>query len=164
MQGNFLGIGDFMNFNKTVYIHYGSKCFHKKVNFPIKNRSFGIKPMGGLWASRESSSFGWKEWCHDNNWECDMSLYFKFVLQDESRKYIISCLDDIIRLPLCDNLQCRWYCIDFEKCLEMGIDAIELCWYGEEYRDTAKDNLYMALYGWDCDSMIVLNPDSVVQI
>lgn len=52
--------------------------------------------------------------------------------------------------------------IDFEKCLRIGIDAIELCWYGEEFEKVASDDLYFELYGWDCDSIVVLNPDAVI--
>lgn len=54
------------------------------------------------------------------------------------------------------------YCIDFEKCLRLGIDAIELCWYGDEYKDLVNGDLYFELYGWDCDSMVVLNPEAIV--
>lgn len=55
------------------------------------------------------------------------------------------------------------YLIDFEKCLRIGIDAIELCWYGEEFEKVASGDLYFELYGWDCDSIVVLNPDAVIQ-
>lgn len=52
----------------------------------------------------------------------------------------------------------------FVECLRRGIDAVELCWYGEEYQDQRADDLYLALYGWDCDSIVVLNPNAVIQI
>lgn len=52
--------------------------------------------------------------------------------------------------------------ISFEKCLRAGIDAIELCWYGDEYQSVANGDLYFELYGWDCDSIVVLNPNAVV--
>ncbi len=42
------------------------------------------------------------------------------------------------------------------------IDAIELCWYGDEYQSVANGDLYFELYGWDCDSIVVLNPNAVV--
>ena len=54
--------------------------------------------------------------------------------------------------------------IDFEECVRQGYDAIELCWYGDEYKDKKADNMYFGLYGWDCDSIIILNPSVVVPI
>ena len=33
-----------------------------------------------------------------------------------------------------------------------------------EYKDIARDNLHFDLYGWDCDSIVVLNPNVVVPI
>ena len=60
------------------------------------------------------------------------------------------------------NLSFSCYLIDFEKCVRLGIDAIELCWYGDEYADIASGDLHFELYGWDCDSIVVLNPNAVI--
>lgn len=46
--------------------------------------------------------------------------------------------------------------IDFEALLAAGWDAVE-------YHMSEDDGLYWALYGWDCDSICVLNPDVVCQ-
>ena len=46
---------------------------------------------------------------------------------------------------------------DFEKMLADGWDAIE-------FRLSEDSELYWALYGWDCDSILVMNPDVVEEI
>lgn len=56
------------------------------------------------------------------------------------------------------------YWIDFEKCLELGIDAVEICYYGDECEDSEYWPLHYVLYGWDCDSIVVLNPDAIEQL
>lgn len=35
---------------------------------------------------------------------------------------------------------------------------------GDEYKDKKADDMYFGLYGWDCDSIIILNPSVVVPI
>lgn len=37
-------------------------------------------------------------------------------------------------------------------------------WYGSEYKDKKADDMYFGLYGWDCDSIVILNPSVVVPI
>ena len=47
--------------------------------------------------------------------------------------------------------------VDFEQLIANGIDAIEF--------NISNDwDLYMALYGWDCDSTLILNPDVITII
>ena len=46
---------------------------------------------------------------------------------------------------------------DFEKLLSDGVDAIEL--FISDDRE-----LYWSLYGWDCDSILIMNPDVVREI
>lgn len=157
--------------DSPVYIHYGAKKFNPSRNFPVKNNLAYVsaKPVGGLWASRENASWGWKQWCENNDFgKCNESNSFKFRLKDGCNIFIIHLRKELETLPEKDWLLklCLGNCyyIDFEKCIEMGIDAIELCWYGEEYNGQAEDNMYYALYGWDCDSILVLNPDIVEEV
>ena len=47
--------------------------------------------------------------------------------------------------------------IDFELMIKNGIDVIEFNLSNDE-------DLYFALYGWDCDCILVLNPEVIIQI
>lgn len=79
---------------------------------------------------------------------------------------IIHCMKDLDCLPtIGSNCSIFWNkVIDFEECVRQGYDAIELCWYGSEYKDKKADDMYFGLYGWDCDSIVILNPSVVVPI
>ena len=150
--------------NRQIYIHYGATQFNPLLNFPIKNERCWVKPKGGLWASRKNASFGWKNWCAIEEFrECNEDCSFEFVMKDESKIAIISTPSQLSRLPCIKNSRVSsCYLIDFEKCVRLGIDAIELCWYGDEYADIASGDLHFELYGWDCDSIVVLNPNAVI--
>lgn len=151
---------------RQIYIHYGAKQFNPRLNFPIKNECCWVKPKGGLWGSRKNASFGWKEWCSREEFrDCKDDGSFEFVLRDQSKIAVVSTLAQLRRLPNIKNSSPFYsaYLIDFERCLRLGIDAIELCWYGEEFKEIASGDLYFELYGWDCDSIVVLNPDAVIQ-
>lgn len=54
------------------------------------------------------------------------------------------------------------YLPDFEKCVRLGIDAVELAWYGDEFRQAGSGPVGNALRSWDCDSIIILNPDIIL--
>ena len=152
---------------KSVYIHYGAKSFDPGKGFPIHNQENWPKPKGGLWGSREMASFGWKDWCECENFrKCDISDAFRFILRDGAKVGMISCMADLKKLPVrkCSRQSLWQVLLDFEECLHEGYDAIELCWYGEEYRELAADDMHFALYGWDCDSIVVLKPSAVIPV
>ena len=48
-----------------------------------------------------------------------------------------------------------WVCLDFEQLLKNGIDAVQLSLFIGNYE------LYYKLYGWDCDSILIMNPDII---
>lgn len=152
-----------------IYIHYGADHFDPSKGFPIKNRDTWNKPKGGLWASRIDATYGWEDWCLDEDFRVDsLDVSFQFKLKPGSNVYAISTMHDLERLPKA-QIDERYaiydtYYIDFEQCLKDGIDAIELCWYGDEFKLVQNGNIHYALYGWDCDSMVVLNPNIVEEI
>lgn len=155
--------------SKEIYIHYGQNEFQKEKFKPIKNEFHFPKPKGGLWASNICSNFGWKDWCEDEGFlsgkehEDYWSSSFCFTFKEDANVYHIWRKDDIKNLPLLEKAEFSYYdkyYIDFEDCLARGIDAIELHLYADNGKHSHVE-LYWALYGWDCNSVIVLNPDCI---
>ena len=151
-----------------TYIHYGTKAFMPELFTPVHNRYF-VKPYGGLWASPENAIYGWKEWNKDNNFvEIIEDKSFKFTLT-EGAKVLHICsvrdLDDLPRviIPGMTNVDTGMVYLDFEALMEQGYDAIELH-FSEEDKSCCgfMEGLYWALYGWDCDSILIMNPNVIV--
>ena len=136
---------------EKIYVHYGHKRFDPTAFNEIKNRMF-VKPDGGLWASDINAEYGWKNWCKDNDFrECNEDNSFKFKLKQGSKILELKSKKDLIGLPM-ENIPYKfsWYTLDFEQ-LKQNYDAIEVY----------IDELYFDLYGWDCDSLLVLNKECI---
>ena len=142
------------------YIHYGSTQFEPLKVGEIKN-AFFTKPSGGFWASPVNAVYGWKEWNEDEHFkECTENNSFTFTLKPEAKILKINTVEDLEGLPK-DNTLVElklndWCLLDFEKIKnELGYDAIEVM-------AGSGKGLYYALYGWDCDSILIMNSDIVV--
>ena len=136
------------------YIHYGSKAFDRSKFEKISN--WFIKPRGGLWASRVDSLFGWKQWNDESKFrKCTRENSFTFSLTPRANVVELFTSEDLQKLPMLqkDYPIGEYYLIDFEECVKQGIDAIEL-------RDIWK-GLYFPLYGWDCECILIINPEIV---
>ena len=146
-----------------LYIHYGSDHFDPDEFSPIKNIYLRNKPSGGLWASPYSSKRSWYDWCKSEEFRTDrLDKWFTFTLKDDAKVLTIKTELDLYELE--NNGFCvdkrpkmkynlRGFYPDFEKLFIIGYDAVEV------YMD---DTIYWALYGWDCDSLLVLNPNCVI--
>lgn len=147
------------------YIHYGDTEFKLDKFNPITNCVCFSKPEGGLWASPCESDNNWYEWCLYNNFRIErLADSFIFTIKDNAQILSIKSRDDLVRLKqngLCLDFSSRYpsarneFYLDFEKLLKLGCDAIEVY---------IRDTIYMDLYGWDCDSLLVLNPDCIIPI
>lgn len=149
------------------FIHYGHRRFDKRRFMPIHNEEGRNKPRGGLWASPVDSDYGWKSWCEDAAFrECDEQNSFTFALKPEANIYYIRSVEAANSLPRAENrygiedlmLETPFSMImgvDFESMVKDGIDAII-------YEQSACPQLYWKLYGWDCDSILVMNPEVVI--
>jgi hypothetical protein len=150
-----------------VYRHCGCKSFDARKFKAVKNEQFFFcKPVGGLWASpvREDGSTGWEEWCRSEDFHVKLlQRHFDFSLSSSVRLVTINALSDLqtlmeryaqtpdVRFPL------SCLVLDFEK-MSADYDAIELTDNGQCETRFSKPNLY----GWDCESLLVLNPAVVV--
>lgn len=129
----------------------------------IRNREYFTKPEGGLWASPIDAKYGWKDWNQDEQFEeCREENSFRFRLSENANVLSIRSADDLIKILPKDydyhgfGQDFRMVYLDFEEMLRNGIDAV--------YVEISSDNrLYWALYGWDCDSIVVMNP-AVVEV
>lgn len=143
--------------NKPVYIHYGDDTF--RIPNPIINKQFFTKPRGGFWASRKDGDMTWKDWCESEEYRLDaLNVSFEFTLKDNARVLTLSDPKQLLDLPKIPQLDpFAWpseyssVYLNFEK-LEEQYDAIELTNIGE---------FYWLLYGWDCNSILIMNPDVV---
>ena len=143
------------------YIHYGHTKFDKSMFTKIKNVDCSTKPKGGLWASDVEAEHGWKEWCNENEFRnCDKENSFTFTLSDDVKILYIESVNDLQSLPKVDDKFginfSSWILLDFEKLAEI-YDAVEVS-------ISSDFDLYYKLYGWDCDSIVIMNPDIVVEL
>lgn len=83
-----------------------------------------------------------------------MENSFKFQLDEKAKVLRIKSVNDLEELPKAQDGFGHIVILDFEKLAEQ-YDAIEVT-IGYD-RD-----LYYALYGWDCDSILIMNPDVVI--
>lgn len=136
--------------------------FEKEKFKPIQNRRF-CKPAGGLWAGLEGSRKSWIDWCEAEEFRLEKykSSRFRFRLKEGSRVYVICSVVDVKTAPLQKKDPRDWsYYIDFEKLAE-EYDAVLLTAAGEAA--TRWSDPY-SLYGWDVESLLVLNPDCIEEI
>lgn len=151
----------------TEYIHYGSNQFQRERFVPIKNSRYFCKPTGGLWASPVDAEYGWKEWNEDSNFRpCDTTNSFRFRLADNANVLHIRGEKDISKLILLQKerkFANDMVYPDFEEMKSKGVDAIEVH-LSEDKTIRWETRLYWLLYGWFCDSIVVLNPDVIVEV
>jgi hypothetical protein len=145
-----------------VYIHYGSPKFDINEFCPISNIDRFNKPHGGLWASPVNSDHNWRWWCLNSNYKtyC-LNEHFSFKLKDDANICDINSRSDLIKLKqqgFCHDYQNPFpspqdYYPDFEKLIDAGYDGMAV---------TMDNNLYFSLYGWDCDSLLVFDPNCMI--
>ena len=148
----------------NTYIHFGAPHFIPDLVQPIKNLAFFSKPAGGLWASPVDAEFGWIDWMNENDYlgrESITKSFFQFKLKPETRLLTITDVSQLANLPhrgdedcfIEDKLFSAWQLLDFEE-LAKSYDAIEVIL-------SADWRLYHELYGWDCDSILIMNKDII---
>lgn len=150
-----------------IYIHYGSNEFKPELFKPVKNEMMFTKPKGGLWASPINAKESWKEWCERNDFHLELlKKSFIFVLKPDTRVLFIDDVKQLENLPKVENPAIfenfkLWTCLDFEK-LSQEYDAVEITLSEEKsHQGEFWGGLYDKLYGWDCDSICIMNPECI---
>ena len=138
-------------------IHFGSKNYRPELIEPIKNDNW-MKPKGGLWTSPVNSEWGWKHWCEAENYrDCDEEKSFKVILNADAKIFVINSLEDLKNAPLINFKIGEGYqkqYLDFEL-LAKNYDAI---WLTEKGQNETHLSYPLSLYGWDCESVLIMNP------
>ena len=157
---------------EEVFISYGLGNYDENKFNPIENiKSFNIKPKGGLWCSPVNSSYGWRDWCEAEEFVKGQgfSNYFKFNLKDMNRVYKINSFFDLLLFPYKIKTPGQNY-IDYEEAAK-HYDAIWLTEEGQrETRLPELNGLYdidgsnINLYGWDCESLLILNKEAIINV
>lgn len=150
------------------YIHYGHKKFDRELFTSVRNGLEINKPgRGGLWASPVDSGRSWYNWAAGNRlFAGRLQTSFEFALSENARVLELT-PDNVWDLPEDskailprDSLYSRDYwsmvtAMDFEV-LAREYDAVEVSL-------TEYPEMYWTLYGWDCDCILVMNPDVIVE-
>lgn len=150
-----------MNTTTMELIHYGATEYIPENFIPVKDvdRYFS-KPDGGLWTSPVDCEFGWKQWCEAEEFHTDkLSRHFK--LRFTGRLLVIDCESDLCQLRWEQPKELRMFYPLWEPSLHAGFDAIYLTERGERATRLTHPR---SLYGWDCETVFVMNPASITAI
>lgn len=156
------------------WIHIGSREINSNEFDSVRNVPLFPKPTGGLWASPLTLSSPYRSDWHKlcmNLWGKSRkkhSVLFEF--KKNAKIFVIDSQGDLIQLieevgkahdPLAEQLPFRRYCnIDFENA-QNSYDVIYLTARGQyQTRNPLLKEEYN-LYGWDCESCLILNMDVI---
>jgi hypothetical protein len=119
-----------------------------------------VKPQGGLWTTPLGSTYGWKQWCTEENFQPD-SLASSFIVEFTGRAMVIDTYQDLRSFPWVPFLPGMKSLLspDWEH-IKTVADGIWLTEQGQRQTRWSEPNLY----GWDCESFLVLNPTCIVPV
>lgn len=157
--------------NSTTYVHYGSNTYdrgrHKKISEAQVH-----KPHGGYWASNVTAEFSWRDWASREDFcEYQDSDCVRFKLAPNARVLKLETPEDIEWLAA--QYGTKQDHIDFVGCFfgapaslrKIGLGDIVLDWKSIAMDfdgiDYSFSKLNDTLFSWDCDSVVIFNPDIV---
>lgn len=156
--------------NEDSYIHYGNLTFDRDRFDEPDVLVYCNKPKGGFWASHCKAENSWKKWCKDNEYhrQCDDRVSFYFHISPDANIISIASLEDCKKLPMRltgygfgRQEPRQMEAINYKECMERGIDAIEYK-YDEAKKSEDFEAIDDVMKQWDCDSILILNPDIIV--
>ena len=155
--------------DQNRYVHYGAKYFVRDKFESIENEDFRNKPDGGFWASSCKAKNSWSAWCVENDFKrANLEECFYFSLSETANVLRIESLEDCKELTLQpvgymhkEYMNPNYKVIDYKACIARGFDAIEYK-YDIACKSEDFEEIDSIMWGWDCDSILILNPDIVV--
>lgn len=163
-----------------LFIHYGTAVFDPTRFKEVKNRSEFIVnkpiPHTGFWATLYQSPDmnSWKDWCEGNNFYTEkLKDFFTFFLKEDAKILEIQTQNDVDKFVRSKYQQKpvgyerRFYYKDQEypdahpdfEMLSKDFDAMYVKEFGNVNSGT-----HWQFYGWDCDSLLIFNPQIIVKV
>lgn len=154
------------NIKYVTYLKEGVSFDPSKIIIDLNNKHNGFlfKPDRGFWGSPIDASYGWKEWCENEefgSYDFNKPVYWTLtsgkILQvgwDEVNNKELSNLTKYIK-PMMIGGCCPYTILDWDKMLEDGIVAVQLmdgC-IGHCFKNILEEHFN----GWDCQSIVVLD-------
>lgn len=143
------------------YITYSLNKYDPALFHPIYNSPSHNKPIGGLWASPLSDEYRtWFDFA-SNTFELKRNdPNFTFELKDDARILKIHTDADIDKLPIRKGIRGSIHDhIDFEF-LAKQFDAMFVTRWSHDVERLYKPSFY----GWDCDTLLVFNPECIINV
>lgn len=160
----------------NIFVHFGTDFDNSKFE-KIKNRIDGLnKPGKGFWGSYLDSEYGWeqlfedpkkyltstyfesndsKEWFASNEPNKILQSFYK--LKEDAHVLVLETVEDLQQLPSRGLNSAGKALIDWEKIAEQ-YDAISV------KISNSTNEFRQAMYGWDADSLVVTNPNAIIQV
>ena len=161
---------------KGIFVHFGTDFDISKFE-KIANRIDGLnKPAKGFWGSFLDSDYGWeqlfenprkyststyfesndaKEWFAANVPEKALQSFYK--LKEDAHVLVLETVEDLKQLPSKGLDSAGKSLVDWEKVAEK-YDAISV------KISNSTSEFRQAMYGWDADSLVVTNPNALMQV
>lgn len=144
--------------NQNLYLHYGTDIFRPELFKSIKNRENFNKPANGFWGTPINGGYTWRDYCQD---ELPYLCYLLnkvclFRLKPGAKMIRIEKKEDVeeIKHYQKEGIYSTSYPLDYEQ-LAKEYDAIE--WWKNDFT-------HWQFYGWDIDSIVVLNASAIEPI
>lgn len=124
---------------------------------PIKNRPGRNKPEGGLWTSPFNPDTGseWIEWMNAEHFNvpCKDSPITFLRVNNDGKFLVINTLNDLIEVLNIFQIKSEFPVLDYEE-LSRYVDGIYLTSKGQWATRLTRPSLY----GWDCETVLIMNP------
>ena len=151
------------------YTHIAAFQFHSELDLgeiePIRNRNF-VKPYGGFWLSIDED---WERWCSSEEPEWLEGHRYSITLKDDARILRVDSASALESLPkqipeMFQGMPAELLSFVLEQDTFLDFEEIAKHYDVLEVYAGSGEGLYSALYGWDCDSAIVLNPAVILKV